>query len=151
MVHSSPVGFFNLMCLYLSIALLTTALNHPKTNGKTERYDKTIAARLRHYVKEHQDDWDAFSQPLTYPEHSQVHRSMNTTSSCLAMRGELTSPDNTSFTPAMTSAANMPVLARLLKQSLKLVQTQTSSSIEMAQKQYRKHLDKSFCFQSKYI
>ena len=38
-----------------------------------------MAARLRHYVSEHQDNWDQFVQPLTYAYNSQVHASTGVT------------------------------------------------------------------------
>lgn len=46
---------------------------------QAERYKQTITARLRHYVSEHQDNWDQCLQPLTYAYNSQVHASTGTT------------------------------------------------------------------------
>jgi len=58
--------FFAALCAFLGAKLTTTTAYHPQCNGQTERYNKTIIARLRHYVDEHQSDWDEFVQPLTY-------------------------------------------------------------------------------------
>ncbi|CDF39905.1 unnamed protein product [Chondrus crispus] len=57
---------------------LTTAY-HPQTNGQTERFNRTLVQRLRHYVAEHQRDWDEYIQPLTFAYNTQVHRSTETT------------------------------------------------------------------------
>lgn len=35
-------------------------------NGRAEQFNKTIAARLRHYIEEHQCNWDEYEQSLTY-------------------------------------------------------------------------------------
>lgn len=59
--------------------LMTTTACHPQTNGQTERCNKTITGRLRHYIRERQDDWDTFVQPQTYVYNSQTHSTTNTT------------------------------------------------------------------------
>lgn len=56
--------FIKYLCLYIRTKLLTTTAQHPKTNGQTEPCNKMIATIQRHYVNEHQNDWDAFEQPL---------------------------------------------------------------------------------------
>ena len=52
---------------------------HPQTNGEVERYNRTILAMLRNYVKEHQDDWDRYATALTYAYNNHVNRSIGTT------------------------------------------------------------------------
>lgn len=58
--------FFAALCVFLCTRQLKTATYHPPTNGQVERYNKTLVTRLAHYLDEHQNDWDAFVQPLTY-------------------------------------------------------------------------------------
>ena len=65
--------FFKTVCHILGVRRKTTTAYHPQTNGQAERYNKTIAKRLRHYVSEHQNDWDQYVQPLTYAYNAQVH------------------------------------------------------------------------------
>ena len=70
---------FEAVCTMIGIKHVLTTAYHPQTNGQVERFNKTLAARLRHYVAEHQKDWDEFVQPLTYANNMQVHRSTGTT------------------------------------------------------------------------
>lgn len=58
--------FFAMICSLLGVKHLTTTAYHPQTKGQVEHYNKTIVTRLRHYVAEHQRDWDTLVQPLTY-------------------------------------------------------------------------------------
>lgn len=87
--------FFAAICLYMGLNQVTTTAYHPQTNGQTERYNKTIVARLRHYVAEHQSDWDVYVQPLTYDYHSQVHSSKKTTPFSLTLTRNPPSPETT--------------------------------------------------------
>lgn len=70
---------FKKFCHLMGIKRRTTTAYHPQTNGQAERYNKTIAARLRHYVGEHQDDWDRYVQPLTYWYKNQPNCTTGTT------------------------------------------------------------------------
>ena len=58
--------FFHSTCPVLGITKLFTSAYHPQANGKVEQYNQTIAAMLRNYVGEHQDEWDLYVGPLTY-------------------------------------------------------------------------------------
>ena len=66
-------------CALLGVRHYLTTAYHPQTNGQTERFNRTLVARLRHYVEEHQRDWDDYVQPLTFAYNTQVHRSTETT------------------------------------------------------------------------
>ena len=48
--------FFEAVCTMIGIKHVFTTAYHPQTNGQVERFNKTIAARLRLYVAEHQKD-----------------------------------------------------------------------------------------------
>lgn len=54
---------FNAACLALSTQVMMTTAYHPYSNGRTERYGKNIN-RLRHYIRDLQNDWDDYAQPL---------------------------------------------------------------------------------------
>lgn len=63
----------------LGTVLTTITAYHPQSNGQTERYNETIVARVRHYVEEHQSNWDAAFQSLMCAYNNQFHISTGTT------------------------------------------------------------------------
>ena len=66
------------VCSLLGIMNIFTSTYHPQTNGQVERYNRTILAMLRNYVKEHHNDWDRYATALTYLFNCDVHHSTNT-------------------------------------------------------------------------
>lgn len=59
--------FFAALCASLGAKLVTTMECNPQCNRQAERYNRTLVARLRHYIDEHQQVWDIFVQPLPTP------------------------------------------------------------------------------------
>lgn len=50
-----------------------TTTYHPKANGQTERFNRTILASLRRFIADHPKDWDMYADALTYAYNNQVH------------------------------------------------------------------------------
>ena len=50
----------------------TTAF-HPRTNGQTERFNKTLADMMSQYVSEDHKDWDRYLPHLVFAYNSSVH------------------------------------------------------------------------------
>ena len=71
--------FFKAVCRLIGVKTVPTTAYHPETNGQTERYNRSLLAMLRHYVGEHQDDWDRYAMALTHAYNMTVHRSTGTT------------------------------------------------------------------------
>ena len=71
--------FFDAVCALLGVRHYLTTAYHPQSNGRTERFNRTLTQRLRNYVEEHQRVWDDYVQPLTFAYDTQVHRSTETT------------------------------------------------------------------------
>lgn len=65
-LFKSVTEYFN------SIHRRTTAY-HPRTNGLTERFNKTLADMMSHYVSESHDDWDRFLPFLVHAYNTAVH------------------------------------------------------------------------------
>lgn len=66
--------FFQNVCRIMGVKNLYTTSYHPRTNGQTERFNRTICSALRHYVNDNQRDWDDYSDVLTFGYNTQVHR-----------------------------------------------------------------------------
>lgn len=58
--------------LWSAIHRRTTAY-HPRTNGLTERFNKTIADMMSHYVSEKHDDWDRYLPFLVHAYNTASH------------------------------------------------------------------------------
>lgn len=71
------ITFLAIICGYIGVKHLTTTAYHPQTYRQLQRYNKTIAARLRHYIADHQRYWNNLVQPLTSASNTQVQRGIN--------------------------------------------------------------------------
>ena len=71
--------FFQAVCRHLGVATKFVTTYHPQANGQVERYNRTLAAMLRSYVNDHQNDWDEYAEALTYAYNNHVHRSTGMT------------------------------------------------------------------------
>ena len=143
--------FFEAVCSMLGLQNYLTTAYHPQTNGQAERFDKTIATRLRHYIEEHQRDWDAYVQPLTYAYNMQVHRTTGTTPFDLVLTrhppgiavnepaagAQQTVPD-VNMTPAM--------FKRMTLRRLRHVLTEARSTMTQAQQLYKANYDRQVRF-----
>lgn len=58
---------------------LMNPAHHLQTNGKAERYNKTIVTRLCHYVAESQRNWELFVQLLSYAYDTQADHTIGMT------------------------------------------------------------------------
>lgn len=58
--------FFAAVTMHLGISHLKTTTYLSPTSGQVERFNKTIVARLEHYVAEHQTVLNQYVQLLTY-------------------------------------------------------------------------------------
>ena len=78
-VTQSAAKFFDTLCALLRIPRYLTTTYYSQTNGQTERFNKTIVQRLRHYLEQNQLDQGDFLQSLTYAYYIQVHQFTETT------------------------------------------------------------------------
>lgn len=65
--------------------LVTTTEYRPRANSQVEELNKTMLALFRHYIDEHQFNWNTFVKPLVCGYNTQVHRTKNTTPFCLIL------------------------------------------------------------------
>ena len=143
--------FFDTVCGMLGVKHFFTTAYHPQTNGQAERFNKTILDRIRHYVVEHQADWDKFIQPLAYAYNMQVHRVTNTTPFDLVLsrhppdiiiRGQTTAIPST---VPDTEATPVQVKRNILRKLRQALQAARSRSTQ-AQKRYKEDFDRKVRF-----
>lgn len=65
--------------------LVTATKHHPQIHEQVEWYSKTLVARLRHYIEEHQIDWDMAVQPFTCGYNTQANLITQTSSFSLIL------------------------------------------------------------------
>jgi len=58
-------NFFIGVMKMLGIETVRTTAYHPQTNGQVERYNRTMASQLRHYVADDTSRWDEFFPVIT--------------------------------------------------------------------------------------
>lgn len=71
-------NFSNNASVALVTQLLTTTVYYRRTTGWPGRCNKTIDHRFQRYIREYQNDWDDYIQPLTFAYNAQVFRSTKT-------------------------------------------------------------------------
>jgi len=71
-------NFFIAVMKVLGTETVRTTAYHPRTNGQVERYTRTMATQLRHYVTDDPRRWDELLPVLTMAYNSQPHRSTGT-------------------------------------------------------------------------
>lgn len=77
----------------------TTTEYHTQANEQVERNNNSLTTRLRHYVDEHQTNWDEFVQPLTNTCKMQAHKSTGETPFILVLSRHPKNPAVTAETP----------------------------------------------------
>lgn len=77
--------FFRAVTARFGVKHLTTAVIHPQNSRQVESFNRTIFARLRHYVGKHHTDLDQYVQLLTYAYNRQVRSSTGTTAFILVL------------------------------------------------------------------
>lgn len=80
---------------------------HLQTNSQVEQYSCTIVAILRHYLSDHQKEFDVYSQPLTHGYSMQTHKALGTAPLNVIRPGELQWA--AAFDNLTGSASNMPI------------------------------------------
>lgn len=135
--------FFEAICVLLGLKHLTTTAYHPQSNGQTERYNQTLATRLRIFTNQHEKNWDRLIQPLTYAYNAQVHRTTGETPFSLVLtrppndiilENEIVMPSTEPLTP---QEARLQVMER----STELVQ-RAAVRTEQKQAKYKAFHDK---------
>ncbi len=138
--------FFEFVCAVIDIKRIAITAYHAQTNGQTERYNQTLERRIRHYVNEHQDDWDLYVQPLTYAYNTQVHRSTSTSPFSLVLTRH---PPSTIVETVSDNPQNLNLLKSTKTVRDEIVKRMTTMfnkadrRLYMAQQSYKKNYDRN--------
>ena len=138
--------FFEFICAVIGIKRLAITAYHAQTNGQTERYNQTLEKRLRHYVNEHQDDWDLYVQPLTYAYNAQVHRSTGTSPFSLVLTRHPPSTVVETIATGTDRLNDIKTTQTVRDEIIKRMSTmfdKTDRRMYMAQQTYKRNYDKS--------
>jgi transposase InsO family protein len=71
--------FFTSLCKTLQIIYLKTTAYHPQSNGRTERFNRTMAEMLRKYLEQGFSKWEDALGPIAFAYRNSVHSSTNET------------------------------------------------------------------------
>lgn len=88
MTESSPqltFKFVAALCASVESKPVTTAECHPPANKQENAFNKTLVARLRHFIDMQLTNWDKYGQPLTYCYNIHVHCTIRTPPSNLVL------------------------------------------------------------------
>jgi hypothetical protein len=132
--------FFQTVCSELGIRKIFKTAYHPQTNGKVERYNRTILASLRGYVSKRQDDWDDFTQAVTFAYNCRVHSSLDMPPFELA----LTRPPPTLVLQALPQADEVTpaTVKREFLERLKTLGLCAGENLHKSQARYKKSYDR---------
>lgn len=124
---------------------ITATAYNPQTNGQTEHFNSTLLLRLRHYVSQHQTDWNTYLLPLTYAYKLQAYRLIKVSLFSLAPMRTPSRPATVvsiraSLEPVVDMASPTYTTVELLKRATDLRQ-ETDKNLRLAQKRYKKDYD----------
>ena len=82
---------FSDLCRLLEVRKLRTSPGHPQCNGQTERFNRTLLAMIKSYLKE-QGEWDLHLGCLAAAYRSSVHASTGLTPNLIMLGREVRIP-----------------------------------------------------------
>ena len=83
---------FKELCRLLEISKTRTSPGHPKGNGQTERFNKTLLQMIRAYLKGQQEEWDSNLGCLAAAYRATIHESTGATPNMLMLGREVRFP-----------------------------------------------------------
>lgn len=137
--------FFAFVWDDLGVKHLTMTAYHPRTNAQSERFNRTIITRLRHFIAEHQRNWDIYVQPLTYAYNNQVHRCTNTSPYSLFLSRHPPGPSllrATTDTPITGKSESSPqMIRRTIQAHILALRAKVDAHLRKSQARYKRDYD----------
>jgi len=135
-----------------------TTAYHPQTNGQVERYNRTMATQLRHYVTDVRRRWDELLTVLTMAYNRQPHRSTGIAPFELVIPRRIPSSSVRNLPPGTPlknhgTLNDASPLARKLEFMAKLRQKTAAvvEAIQKTQQRYKRNIDSDADTQNKRV
>ncbi len=84
---------FKEMCDILQIRKTRTSPHHPQCNGQCERFNRTLLAMIRSFIKGEQEQWDRYLSCLTAAYRATPHESTGLTPNLMMLGREVRLPE----------------------------------------------------------
>ncbi|KAL4132497.1 hypothetical protein QTP88_009636 [Uroleucon formosanum] len=130
---------FKECCKLLKIEKMNTTPYHPQSNGGLERFHRTLAEYLRHYVNKNQTDWDEYVAFAIFVYNTTVHTTTNHQPYELVYGFPATVPHTLSRTPQ--ARYNYDDYAYELKQKLQETCKSARNNIQKNKEKAKKKYD----------
>lgn len=118
---------------------------HSQTNKRVERFNRTTAAHLQHYVAEHHTNWDQFGQSLAYAYIAKVHKSAGMTPFSLVLArqapGKTTSSPSTPIPNEMLHPLDPLLFHSCFVRQIDVLKKQTDAKLKTAEGRYDRGFD----------
>jgi len=101
------------ICTIFGIEKLHTSAMHPQTNGKVERFNRTLVDMLIPYLNKHQDNWDDLLPFLMMAYNSAVHTETKLCPHFVMLGRDPVLPVDIMFRTRMVS--NLPAVTRMME------------------------------------
>lgn len=95
------------LCTLLEVRKLRTSPGHPEGNGITERFNKTLVAMIKAYLKGEDRDWDLYLGCLTAAYRATKHESTGVTPNLLMLGREVRLPAEVMYGSRTTEGSDV--------------------------------------------
>lgn len=126
----------------LGISKTRTTAYHPQSNGEVERFNRTIAAMLSHYVAADQRDWDDYLPTVLLAYRSSVHSSTKQTPFMLMFGRELSLPVDVMFGQPPNQKKSVIDYVAKLREDLDKAYEEVRMQLEVEQRRQKDYYDR---------
>ena len=129
------------ICGILKIKRQFTSAYHPATDGLVERFNKTFAQMMSHYINEYHSDWDNFIPKIVFAYNTSVQESTMETPFFLLYGRDPIYPIDVLLQSDNYPYLDMKDYKSLLMKKLKIAQKLAKENLSEAQKKQKKYYD----------
>ena len=132
------------ICDFLGIKKLNTTGYHPQCDGMIERFNRTLVTMLRKHADKYGEEWDRHQYGVLLAYRNMPHESTGEKPSYLLFGYDCRTPMEAALLPPSADGAGIEVTdyRKELTGSLQHARNLAATSIQKAQKCYKKYYDK---------